>query len=280
MQHIYNSSDNVIKAPVPPLRYDAPILLTDPLEKFRYEMKHREALIINIVDTPDPKKRRDGSDKDAKSLMKTLQTLGYTVHIKRNLTSEKIVDKVVEYAKKNKKCDSFICCILTHGNRGVISGSDGQLVKIEDISKELNTVAHLRDKPKMFFFQACQGDDVKEPKPVPKPESTLDSASAKPVEIDMEVLKLPPDSDFFYGFASSFGTPAMRDRDKGALYINALCRVIESKYKEEDLLTMVTRVHYLVADESRLVRKGDTPLVSYQQQPQLVSTLRKIVQFA
>ena len=41
---------------------------------------------------------------------------------------------------------------------------------------------------------------------------------------------------------------------------------------------MVTRVHYLVAGyESKIVRDGK--IVPYKQQPQLVSTLRKLVYF-
>ncbi len=248
--------------------------LSDPLHAFRYEMNHRQALIINIVEYLDQNDKRDGSDMDTDSLTITLRKLGYAVHVEDNLTSQEIIPNVVECAKKDKNCDSFICCILTHGDRGVIKGSDGKLLKIENISKAINKVENLRGKPKIFFFQVCQGKEIKDPMVV------LDSDIARPAQMDMEFPKLPPDSDFFYGFASSYGTPAMRDPDSGSLYIKALCQVTRSKYKKEDLLTMVTRVHYLVAKERRSVDKGNGQTTFYQQQPQLVSTLRKIVHFA
>ncbi len=236
-----------------------------------YSMKNRQALIINIV--KHPTKERHGSDKDKDALEETLKMLGYTVHIETDLKRDEIIPKVLEHAEKDKHCDSFICCILAHGNQGVVFGSDGKEVEIKKISKELNTIKQLRGNPKIFFFQACQGSDA--PKGIAATDNVSSVSGAKPIEIDVAIPKLPRDSDFFYGCASSFETVSMRDHNEGSLYIQALCRVLKRKYKKEDLITMVTRVHYQVAGDERQLPTGE----SYQQQPQLVSTLRKLVKF-
>ncbi len=169
---------------------------------------------------------------------------------------------------------------LTHGNKGVIIGSDGDEVKIQDISKQFKEeeLKHLRGQPKMFFFQACQGTDAQEAlKLAATDNSSTTDTTSKSAMVDMKVLKLPPDSDFFYGFASSYGTLAMR-LDTGSLYIQALCQVMKRYYKQDDLLTMVTRVHKEVASQKEYIYyKGKVQ--EYQQQPQLVSTLREMVRF-
>ncbi len=232
----------------------------------RYAMKNRQALIINIVE--HSKGERRGSDKDIDALEETLNMLGYTVHVETDLEHNQITSKVVEHAEKDKCCDSFICCILAHGNQGVVCGSD----KIKEISKSLNEVTQLRGNPKIFFFQACQGTDTQETLAEVDDGSSTSSAkqssATRPIEIDVAIPKLPRDSDFFYGYASSA---------KGSLYIQALCRVLKRKYREEDLLTMVTGAHYLVAKDEQSLKKGGKD-VSYQQ-PQFMSTLRKLVHF-
>ena len=49
----------------------------------------------------------------------------------------------------------FCCCVLSHGQEGVVYGTDGTI----DI-REMTSFFHgsnLSGKPKLFFFQACQG---------------------------------------------------------------------------------------------------------------------------
>ncbi|XP_064397925.1 caspase-3-like isoform X2 [Halichondria panicea] len=253
-----------------------PELIQKDMSPQPYAMKNRQALIINIIQYNEEMKTRLGSNKDKDALEETLKMLGYTVHIETDLKRDEIIPKVLEHAEKDKHCDSFICCILAHGNQGVVYGSDGEKLEIKDISKALNEVTQLRGNPKIFFFQACQGSDI--PIALAEVDDWSSTSSAKPIEIDAAIPKLPRDSDFFYGCASSFETASMRDTNEGSLYIQALCRVLKSKYQEEDLLTMVTRAHYLVAEDERQLKKGKK-YVYYQQQPQLVSTLRKQVHF-
>ncbi len=241
---------------------------------------HGNALIINNVNYKLPIKVRHGSDKDKKSLEKTLETLGYAVESVDDLaTAADIKMSVVEHANKNSNPDSFICCILAHGEEGAIVGLDGSTIKIADISRALvdsknNCQKYLHQKPKIFFIQACQGSDL--PSELDCTTKGVPTDPPLPVEnLDTGVPPLPRDSDFFYGFASSFETPATRHPLNGASYIQTLCEVLETHYKDEDLVTMVTRVHYKEAEKPHNI--GSTK--PYRQQPQLISTLRGQVKF-
>ena len=258
---------------------DGPTKYKPPYEYPMNGQQHRRALIINNVKYLN--KPRDGSDKDKEALKEALETLGYVVVSVDDLaTADDIRTKVVEHASKESNPDSFICCILAHGKEGVIEGLDGSTVKIADISRGLvnpNNLCqkYLHQKPKIFFIQACQGDK--------KPEK-VDSMGIDPPATDPPLLaesvdtgtpSLPRDSDFFYGFASSFETAATRHEDDGASYIQILCKILKNYHKHDDLVTMVTRVHKIEAENSHYLGNQ----TYYQQQPQLVSTLRGQVKF-
>ena len=106
-----------------------------------------------------------------------------------------IIDKVFECASKNESCDSFICCILAHGHKNGVMGSDGRSTKIKDISMKLTEVVHLQEKPKVFFIQACQGHSM--------PHLMRLYSTGVVYQPDTSFPSLPRDSDF------SGGTPQL-----------------------------------------------------------------------
>ena len=230
------------------------------------EPKHGKALIINNVKF-DGKNDRHGSNKDMESLKDILQQLHYVVQVEENLTQANMKAVMIKHAESVDICDSYICCILSHGKEGEISGSDNQYVKIRDLAKELTKLPKLRGKPKIFFIQACQGKE--------KPEALPDDLEHKEevLEEDGEGFTLPRDSDFFYGYSSTPETVSLRMPEKGTWYVQELCQILGQCHGEEDLVTMVTRVHHEVAT------KDDYQYGKYRQQPQLVSTLRGPVYF-
>ncbi len=254
-------------------------------QSYQYTMNiqpHGRALIINNVKYPN--NPRYGSDRDKEALQKALETLGYAVESVDDLPKTvDIIPTIVKHANKDENADSFICCILAHGKEGAIQGLDGSTVKIADIARALvdsnnPCQKYLHQKPKIFFIQACQGRDLPQSstitdclEDVPPLDSSLQVETT-----DTATPSLPRDSDFFYGFASSFETRATRNTESGSSYIQELCDVLQSYYKDEDLVTMVTRVHYQEAEKVHQIRGNPEP---YQQQPQLVSTLRGQVKF-
>ena len=56
--------------------------------------------------------------------------------------------------------DSCICCLLSYGEEGKIWGKDSNPVNVHGISRMLVECKSLEGKPKIFFIQACQGNEA------------------------------------------------------------------------------------------------------------------------
>ncbi|CAM1311703.1 Uncharacterised protein g5781 [Pycnogonum litorale] len=127
-----------------------------------------QCLLINIVEfNKGPTKhdlcdRRDGSDNDAERMEYLFKNLGFKVEHLRNLTTQEIEQKSMEFAQKpeHAEADAAVVCIMSHGRRGNdFLGSDGGYVKLMEIIKLFNNYncPFLKEKPKIFLIQACRG---------------------------------------------------------------------------------------------------------------------------
>lgn len=100
---------------------------------------------------------RNGTDKDAKELECLFKELGFSVHRYDNVTSYQMRKLCKEAASLNYSAmNCFACAILSHGKEGVIYGTD-DTVDIRELTgyfRERNLIG----KPKLFMFQACQGN--------------------------------------------------------------------------------------------------------------------------
>ena len=81
---------------------------------------------------------------------------------------KKVLSLSQDESLQNDEC--FVMFVLSHGtarddNRRKVDcvyGSDGQLVKIDDLLSPFTNArcSFLRNKPKLMFFQACRGGTV------------------------------------------------------------------------------------------------------------------------
>lgn len=86
--------------------------------------------------------------------------LQFNVEVCRNATSEKIMRICQEYSGKDHGWfDCLVFCILSHGSSGAVYGTDSNSVPIKEITAcfTASRCPTLAEKPKLFFFQACQG---------------------------------------------------------------------------------------------------------------------------
>jgi hypothetical protein len=58
--------------------------------------------------------------------------------------------------------DCFVCCILSHGGTDEVSGVNNKSVSIKKITSYFrgDKCQTLVGKPKLFFIQTCQGDEI------------------------------------------------------------------------------------------------------------------------
>ncbi len=104
--------------------------------------------------------RREGTNLDEKNLVTTLCYLGYDVKVYRDLTKQQIESLFAKMRERDLSAsDSFVCCILTHGESGRVIGADSLSVPIEILTENLSASScpQLKGKPKIFFVQACRG---------------------------------------------------------------------------------------------------------------------------
>ena len=99
---------------------------------------------------------RSGTDVDAEALKDLFQSLWFETEVFRNQNTEQIFKVVIDYASRDySRYDCFMCAILTHGEEGLIYSTDSKILINDLISKF--RAGNLTGKPKIFFFQACQG---------------------------------------------------------------------------------------------------------------------------
>ncbi|KAK3768853.1 hypothetical protein RRG08_053384 [Elysia crispata] len=142
-------------------------------EKCIYSLVHKIRGLCLIISNEifEHLENRDGTVKDLNDLNFLFNGLGFEVLKFRNQTSDQMNDLLRKKVLKvdHKDSDCFVLVILSHGANGVVFGTDGQYeantdeplncVNVERIRKLICGVSSLRDKPKLFFLQACRGKE-------------------------------------------------------------------------------------------------------------------------
>ena len=101
--------------------------------------------------------KRNGTDVDRDALEKLFKSLMFEVRIYNDVTTDGIRRIAQEIVSLNHSdYDAFIFSILTHGEEGLLYGTDGT-ISTRDLTSVFKDATTLAGKPKMFFFQACQG---------------------------------------------------------------------------------------------------------------------------
>ena len=241
--------------------------------------KHRGiALIINNVDFKGILPKRTSSTKDAKKLESIFLNLRYKVKVRDDLKAQEmkgVLEKLVDEEDIDSEHDSFVCCILSHGDPQGVLGSDNKPVTVSELANKVISTKKftaLHGKPKMFFFQACRGN--KRPESF-VPDSSDPSSHGKEEEVMVadgpsDSVALPPEADFIFGFSTVEGNAAMRGEETGSAYIKTLCSTIE---KHASRLS-IDRLLLVVNDEVAKICVSITEGKKYQQMPEIRSTLR------
>nr|UCK81519.1 caspase-8-like protein [Arenicola marina] len=211
---------------------------------------------------------RTGSTADQENLENAFGALRFSVHVERNLTAEDIQRLMTYLAHRvdHARYECLVCCILTHGNTGLVYGSDGKHVTIRDLLNPFkgSSCSSLLGKPKVFFIQACQGK-IKQEAANPLVQTDTPGGAG-------DDLELPNEADFLLGYSTVPGYVSFRHAEYGTWFIWFLCQNLTKyahKYHLLDILTMVNRA---VARER--FTQDDSDHV-YKQMPAPFSTLRK-----
>ncbi|CAG2211594.1 unnamed protein product [Mytilus edulis] len=230
---------------------------------------------------------RKGSDVDCKNLTNFFkEELKYQVECTtRDMTKLELQDYFQEIARtylteKSKDYHSFICVIMSHGNKGGIRTTDG-LITVEEIKKPFKnkTGGKFNGKPKLFLIQACRGKEEQEKVVVSdcfgtkihtghvgrydefpgnrQRRSSVETSVIKPGILDQpsassEVFytdahsysskNVPTDADIIVAYASTPGYISIRNIYEGAFFIRAFLSVAKNKYNEEHIEEILRNV--------------------------------------
>ncbi|NXB78292.1 CASPA protein, partial [Donacobius atricapilla] len=236
------------------------------ISSYKMDGPHRGfCLIINNVNFNSS--QRKGSCKDAEQLKRVFTWLGLDVRTYTDLTSGDIINLMQTWQSmqdhKDRNC--FICCILSHGKSGAIYGTDDKLVSIRVLTTHFTAkqCPQLAAKPKLFFIQACQGNNIQRP-------VYVDTDGPTPVQERVSLSEsIPEEADFLLGMATVDGCVSFRHIEEGTWYIQALCSKLQLLVpRGEDILSILTQVNEDVA-------KRVSPSGTKKQMPQPAYTLRR-----
>lgn len=122
-----------------------------------------------------------------------------------------------------------MCCILSHGDKGIIYGCDGQEAPICELTSYFtgSNCPSLVGKPKIFFIQACQGDNYQ------KGIAVETDSEQKDDDLEMDSLRqktyIPDEADFLLGMATVNNCVSYRNAMEGTWYIQSLCQSLRER---------------------------------------------------
>jgi len=249
----------------------------------KYDMsneKRGNALIINIKKyVNNTHREREWSIRDVENLTNTLTNLDFDIKICQNPTKEQLESVMQEQATlDHRKCDCFLCVIMSHGNQENILTSDNEEISFEQIMAPIKTCDSLVNKPKLFFIQACRGENDAEFSSSKPRSSSAQSISSNrgvgalnnmsdhdknttsnyspQINSKPKTTKIENESDLLVYYSTlpnhlSFS----KDISKGTVFIKSLCEVFDTyAYKNLpknnlSLSQMITKINESVMSQ-------------------------------
>ncbi|XP_034730118.1 caspase-2 isoform X9 [Etheostoma cragini] len=270
-------ADSPINTPVLPCTPDFYLSHCHQSYKMNSSPRGLALVISNVTFDPcaapdlDPRK---GGEVDDEVLRKVFTELDYLVTVHRDLTAQDMRSCIENFCSQpdHRTVDSCVVCLLSHGVDGAIYGTDGQLLQLDWVFKSFDN-AHcplLQNKPKVFFIQACRGEEmdcgveqIDGPVRTCSPcceqldagrEGQGDAQCRQRGDIGRPRIKLPQRSDMICGFASLKGTAAMRNTKRGSWFIQELNTTLRLQARDTHLSDIMVQVNRRIKE-----REGYAP---------------------
>ncbi|XP_006802967.1 caspase-2 isoform X7 [Neolamprologus brichardi] len=270
-------ADSPINTPVLPCTPDFYLSRCQQSYRLRSSPRGFGLVISNVTFDPcaapdlDPRK---GGEVDDEVLRKVFTELDYIVAVHRDLTAQGMRTCIENFSRRpeHRTVDSCVVCLLSHGVEGAVYGTDGKLLQLDWVFEAFDN-AHcplLQNKPKMFFIQACRGEEmdcgveqIDGPKRTCSPsceqrdagrEGQGDADSRQRGDTGRPRIKLPQRSDMICGFASLKGTAAMRNTKRGSWFIQELNSALRLHARDTHLADILVQVNSRIKE-----REGYAP---------------------
>ncbi|TSK34828.1 Caspase-2 [Bagarius yarrelli] len=218
---------------------------------------------------------RRGGEVDEEVLRRLFTELDFTVTLRKDLTAQAMRACIEQFARQSEHAvsDCSVVCLLSHGVEGSIYGIDGKLLELDWVFERFDNARCplLQNKPKMFFIQACRGDEMDcgvdqldgddamqptgcEQRDAGRDDHDRQNTTSEISEGDRLRVKLPQRSDMICGFATLKGTAAMRNTKKGSWFIQELNTAMRQKARDTHLSDILVQVNSQIKE-----REGHAP---------------------
>lgn len=113
--------------------------------------------------------------------------------------------------------DAFVCCILSHGEKGAVFGTDRNPISIKNITRTFGSTdeSPLGGKPKVFLIQACQGSLFQR------------GVLVKDLEADAASPFVPEEADVLVAVATVEDYVSFRHKKDGSWFIQSVCEQLK-----------------------------------------------------
>lgn len=246
--------------------------------------KRGRCVILNYEQFLNPVQNRKGTEYDVSALRKTFESLNFDIIIHHDMTkrgTEFILDNESQFDHTQYHC--FVMCVLSHGEADKFLCIDNEGIKYDQVFAKFDGehCPSLIGKPKLFFFQACQGDThdsgVRLHVDSTHSHGFQEHGSLIPKPDNPQSQPITADQFAFYCSYRSFYS--YRDPEKGSWFISELTSTFDTHSHQEDLISMTTMVQKKVAEKeaARVTTRGQTGI---KQMPLYFSTLLKKLMFS
>lgn len=251
-----------------------------PVERYasEYNMDHSKrgiAMIFNheVFEIPSLKPRA-GTNVDCDNLCKALAQMHFDVKLYKDLRLRDMMQRIEEVSKwDHTDEDCILIAILSHGEMGYIYARDCQY-KLDNIWGYFTATQcpTLAGKPKLFFIQACQGDQLD------AGVTLINRTETDSGDYSMS-YKIPIHADFLIAYSTIPGFYSWRNTTKGSWFMQSLCHELMKNGKKYDILTLLTFVCQRVAVDFES-NSPDNPNMHQQKQiPCITTMLTRLLRF-
>lgn len=177
------------------------------------------------------------------------------------------IDSVSSSVSINNKTHIYlwfkVVCVLSHGEKGCVFGTDGGKVLLKDLTDPFTSgrARTLAGKPKLFFIQACQGEEYQKGYYPSSKEDEKQNKGAlqSDASIPDEAVPVPELADFLIGMATVEEFKSFRNTVTGSIYIQELCKQLTIAARR-----WVEVISFFMADHTTDIWEGHSAVVSYK----------------
>lgn len=154
-------------------------------------------------------------------------------------------------SKEHGNADCLVVILLSHGLYDVIYGTDWESVDLRrDIYPLFNNekCPALQGKPKLFFVQACRGDEVQLCRAEHRNEET-DEALLTPAPVAAQ-MAMPQWSDMYIAYSTIPHYTSFRDTENGTWFISTVFNV----FRQHAATAHLEALMHMVAEDMMRIR--------------------------